>query len=98
MRKFISSKSYDKVNVTILVASLWEKIQVGLNFFWPINFLSAQNIKITFPAMEREQKGGFRDNSSCFFLDYINASYKNDAQADHMLCWSQNASMHILLL
>ena len=57
MRNLYQVKRYDKIDVTILVVSLWEKIQVGLNFFWPINFLSAQNIKITFHAIEREQKG-----------------------------------------
>ena len=29
-------KSYDKTYPTDLVFSLWEKIQVGLSFFWPV--------------------------------------------------------------
>ena len=28
--------SYDKTNPTNFVFSLWEKLQVGLNFFWPV--------------------------------------------------------------
>ena len=29
-------QSYDKANLTVFVLSLWGKIQVGLNFFWPV--------------------------------------------------------------
>ena len=28
-------KSYHKTNLTVFVFCLWEKIQVGLKFFWP---------------------------------------------------------------
>ena len=29
-------KSYGKTNMSVFVLSLWEKTQVGLNFFWPV--------------------------------------------------------------
>ena len=32
-------KSYNKTNPTVFILSLWEKIQAGLNFFWPASIV-----------------------------------------------------------